>query len=55
MRMVGLALTVAFLGYNVYGIMSVGVAHASTMQWVATIVMLVFVVLRVVRMLSSRR
>ncbi len=55
MDFVFLAIMIAVLGYNTYGIMQVGIERASTMQWVATVVMVVFVVLRIIRMTRSRR
>jgi hypothetical protein len=46
---------IAVLAYNAYGIMKVGVERADTMQWIAALVMLVFVVWRIIRMASARR
>jgi hypothetical protein len=45
-------LMVACLAYNAYGVIEVGPANASTMQWVATGLMAVFVAMSIIRMLK---
>lgn len=51
MQVAVLLLMIGALGFNAYGILQVGPANASSMQWAATGIMLVFVVIRVFQMM----
>jgi len=55
MNLAILAIMTAALCYNVYGVLQVGVERATTMQWVSVVVMVVFIVMRVMRLTSRRQ
>ena len=54
MQVATLLLMIGALAFNVYGILAVGAANASVMQWSAAGLMATFVVVRLIQM-SGRR